>query len=229
MCFSTEASFGASAILSLAGVAAIKNIQTRSQLAFACIPLIFAFQQFCEGFVWLSFTNNKYFSIHQLSINSFIVIAQVLWPFWVPYTIILMEKSKKQKKKLYTILVFGSLLSFYHLVCLFLFDVTAEVKAYHIYYELNFPHIGREIEGILYIIPTIIPPFLSSIKGMKLFGILIFSSFLITAMLYNEYAISVWCFFAGIISVIVYLIITQPVFLKQSDIQLHFKKDLSNS
>ncbi len=226
MCFSTEASFSASALLSLAGVAAIKNIQTRSQLAFACIPLIFAFQQFSEGFVWLSSTNDNLIEFHQLSVNSFIVIAQVLWPFWVPYSMILIEKDKNQKRKLYILLVFGSLLSTYHMICLYLFDVTAEVRSYHIYYQLNFPHIGREIEGIFYIIPTIIPPFISTIKGMKLFGILIFSSFLVSAMLYNEYAISVWCFFAAIVSVMVYSIIKQPEFIKQSEIKLRFKKDL---
>jgi hypothetical protein len=57
MCFSAEASFAGGVIISAIGVATIRKIHQPSQLVFGLIPLFFGVQQFCEGFLWLSFQN----------------------------------------------------------------------------------------------------------------------------------------------------------------------------
>ena len=54
MCFSATASFGASAVLGVIGVAAVAKAKTKPQRLFASIPLVFAVQQLSEGFLWLS-------------------------------------------------------------------------------------------------------------------------------------------------------------------------------
>jgi hypothetical protein len=64
MCFSAGASVGASAVLAGVGVAAIKNSGKSPQRLFAVTPLLFAVQQFVEGFIWLSLINSEYASTY---------------------------------------------------------------------------------------------------------------------------------------------------------------------
>ena len=54
MCFSSNASFGASAVLAVVGVVAIAKAKNTPGRLFAAIPFIFSIQQFAEGMLWLS-------------------------------------------------------------------------------------------------------------------------------------------------------------------------------
>lgn len=209
MCFSAEASFGAGALLSIVGIATIKIVKTRSLLPFACIPLVFAFQQFSEGIIWLSFKNPNFLSTQQLAVYNFIIIAQVIWPVLVPLSILQMEKERTQKKILSILLGIGIILAAYHMVCLLIYKISTDVSNHHIFYILDFPKISRVLEGTFYLIPVILSPFVSSRKGMRLLGMLIFSSFLISVLFYKDHVISVWCFFAAVTCIVVYSIIKQ--------------------
>ncbi|MEO6302587.1 MAG: DUF6629 family protein [Bacteroidia bacterium] len=206
MCFSATVSFGASAILAIAGIASLKKVQTPSQLMFALFPFIFSIQQFTEGFVWLTLTNADYRPWQYIPIYTFVFFAQVLWTIWVPLSFYLIEKNIKRKKILAIFVGIGSFISLFHLYNLIFFDVTASVKPYHIYYDLDFPLRHNLIMEIFYLLIIICPALISSIHRMHILGILLFSSFIITKFYFNDYVISVWCFFSALISIIVYLI-----------------------
>ena len=57
----------------------------------------------------------------------------------------------------------------------------------------------------LYLMATTLSPFLSSYRIVKVFGILALSSFAAAYFFYATWFISVWCFFAALLSAIVYL------------------------
>ena len=97
MCFSTSASFGAGVVLAVIAIAAIKKAKSGPETFFAGIPLMFSFQQITEGFVWVSLSNPGYSSLQQVSTYTFLFIAQVVWPLWVPLSIYLLEKNEKRK------------------------------------------------------------------------------------------------------------------------------------
>ena len=59
---------------------------------------------------------------------------------------------------------------------------------------------------MLYIIATILPAFFSPVKYMRFLGAAIFISYIITQLFYTGYIVSVWCFFASVISIIVFII-----------------------
>jgi hypothetical protein len=214
MCFSTNASFVASAILVVVGVASIKKIQMPSQVMFACIPIVFSFQQFIEGFVWITLTNNNYTDWQNIPIYIFVIFAQVVWPIWVPLSFLLIEKNINRKKALSIIVGIGSLLSLYHLYCLIFYNASATITPNHIYYVLDFPKEIFFILNCFYLLTIIIPPFVSSTKRMSIFGVLLLISFLISKLYFNDYIISVWCFFAALISGVVFLIMKN---LKEED------------
>lgn len=207
MCFSANASFGVSAVLLIGGAISISKSRSWSQIPFASIPLLFAFQQFVEGFVWLSLTDPNYYNLNQNTTMVFLIFAQVVWPFWVPMSIMVLEQKKQQKKILSLFAIFGLMVSFYLGYCLYEFPVKSLISNHHIRYELNFQFNLIQYSGIFYFLPTVVPPFLSSVKGMLMFGLVIAISYLFTKIFYGEYVISVWCFFAAAMSIIITYII----------------------
>jgi len=211
MCFSAEASFSAGAVLAVAGVITVKKVQERSQLLFACIPFLFSFQQFTEGFLWLSLTHKELSFLQPFSTYLFLIIAQIVWPTWVPLSILLLEKNEKRKKVLNLILGIGIGLSIYLTYCYLFYNVNAEISKHHIKYDLDFPHIKHLmwLTALFYFVPTVVSTFVSSVKKMHFLGTAILISCVLTKLFADNYFISIWCFFAAIISVLVFLIIAK--------------------
>lgn len=209
MCFSASASFGAGIVLSTIGVASIKKTESSSRLFFACIPILFAIQQITEGFLWLALSNQNFQLFRWPTTYIFLVFAQVVWPFWVPFSIYKMEKKPKRKKALLFLIFIGFLVSCYLGYCLLSYPVDAKIDNFHIRYELDFPETLSKYGSILYIAATIAPPFLSAVRYMWTLGSAILISYLITELIYADYVISVWCFFASIISIVVLGIVWQ--------------------
>ncbi len=204
MCFSTEASFGAGIVLSAITVISIKKVNTPSQIFFAAIPLIFALQQITEGFVWLSLTHPYFAPVETFCTYAFLFIAQVIWPIWVPFSIFKLEKIEKRKTLLKLLMGIGALVSCYLAYCLVTFPVHAKILGLHIAYVQDYPEALALYGGGLYVVATIVPPLFSGIKKMWMVGSAILISYLVTEIVYEDYIVSVWCFFASIISVLVY-------------------------
>ncbi|MES2591559.1 MAG: DUF6629 family protein [Bacteroidota bacterium] len=208
MCFSAEASFGASVILGTVGVFTLKKANTTSEKFFASLPLVFGVQQFVEGFLWIAIENN-YVQLQNISTHLFIIIAQIIWPVLVPFSIMLMEPEKKRKSLLNMFLLFGGIASVYLAYCIAIYSVKSEIDRHHIFYALGFPHVNKGAIALFYVIPTAISPFISSIKRMKILGALILGTFIFTQYFYTKHAISVWCFFAAIMSAEVWVIMNR--------------------
>jgi hypothetical protein len=70
--------------------------------------------------------------------------------------------------------------------------------------KTDFPRSLAGIAFIFYLAATIPPLFISSTKRMYLFGILATISCIVTGIFYTQFLTSVWCFFAALISVVIY-------------------------
>ena len=209
MCFSASASFGAGIVLSVIGVATLKKVQQPSQIPFAALPLIFAIQQFSEGILWLALPNPAYLILQQVIAYIFLFFAQIVWPVWVPIAILLLEKKEKRRKTQKIVAGIGMLLSCYLAYCLISYHVEAKIIGYHIFYEQDYPTLNQTYGLAFYIIATIVPAFISHIKRMWMLGVTILISYIISDIFYEQYIVSVWCFFASIISISVYAIMTE--------------------
>lgn len=207
MCFSASASFGAGALLASAGFIAIKKIESPKMLAFASVPFLFGVQQCSEGMLWLSFTQPKLASWHDVSMYLFLLISQVIWPILAPFALWIMEPDKARKKMIFYFMLIGGALSAYMLYCLFVHEVSAIVESRHIRFTMHFPY--RILHRGAYFLATVIPIFLSSMKWMKLLAVTMLGSLVFSFIAYTHYVISVWCFFAAILSVQVIFIILQ--------------------
>ena len=134
-------------------------------------------------------------------------MAQVLWPTLIPVSVLLMENNRKRKLILHVLLGVGISLSLYYAFCLVSFHVKPEIMGYHILYKTDFPDSFAMAAFIVYLIVTITPLFISGIKRTHLLGLLMFLSCLITGLFFTQYLISVWCFFAALISIVIFLIL----------------------
>ena len=207
MCFSANASFGAGVVLAAIGIASVKKVQQAPQIYFATIPLIFSIQQISEGFVWLSLTHPTFQFIQKPSTYIFLYFAQVIWPIWLPLSIMKLEHFKKKQRLHYVFVIIGCLIAFYLGFCMIAYPVQTKITGFHITYVQEYPIAFRGYGEFLYGLSSILPAFLSNVKRMWIIGVTIITSYLTTTFFYEEYIISVWCFFATIISVVVFFIL----------------------
>ena len=211
MCFSPEASFTASVVLLTAGAFAIKESGFSPKLPFAVIPIFFAVQQFSEGILWLALQHPGYENWRRTSTIFFLIFAQVVWPFWVPLSIYLVEKKQPAKNILKLFSIVGGLLSICLLYRILEFPVTASIDCRHILYSLVVPGYWVVPVDIMYLSVTILPPFISTAKRTNLLGIIMILSLVISELFYTKDLISVWCFFAAILSsVVIYVLRKMP-------------------
>lgn len=209
MCFSANASFGAGVLLSTVGIISVKKTQHTPSVYFGLIPMIFAFQQFIEGGIWLLLPEPGNENTLKILTFAFLFIAQVIWPTWVPLAIMKTGPAENRRTSEYLLLSAGGVVSAYLAYCLFNFPVKAEIIGYHISYKQDYPIVTSTYCGILYVAATILPPFFSRIRYMWLLGTTILISYIITQFMYEDYIVSVWCFFASIISIAVLAIISE--------------------
>ncbi|MFT6442880.1 MAG: hypothetical protein ACJASQ_000118 [Crocinitomicaceae bacterium] len=207
MCFSATASFGAGVVLTVIGIASIKKAPQKSQIMFASIPLVFGVQQIAEGVLWVTLPNPDLISTQKIATVTFLLFAQVIWPIWVPISVLLLEKRNARKTIQRILVGAGILVGVYLGYCLITFNVETKIVGYHISYRQDYPVSLKYFVILLYASSTIAPLFLSNIKRMWILGLSIAISYIIAVLFYEHYVLSVWCFFASIMSVSIYLLV----------------------
>lgn len=209
MCFSASASFIAGAALTVAGVASVSQVRKPVHLVFASMPLFFAIQQICEGFVWLSLSDPDFGSWHVAAKYSFLVFAQIIWPFFIPLSFLLIEPDPKRRKIIRYFLSAGILGSGILTSRLLFFPAAAQIDGCHISYEIGAYKAMQIVTGVLYIAAIVIAPFFSSWRNGIVLAVVNVVSLVVTQVFYEAYLVSVWCFFAAAQSVIVFFVMRE--------------------
>ena len=199
MCFSAAASFAAGGALSVAGGLTIAQVKKKTELPFASIPLLFGIQQVIEGAVWVSF---GFPVVNTVATYAYSMFSHVLWPIFVPISVLLMETEPIRKKILSLFSFLGLAVGGYLLYFIIVDPVTAHIVNNSIAYHS--PHLYTYLIMALYLVATCGSCFVSSHKIINVFGVVLFVSFAIAAWFYTETFFSVWCFFAAVLSIIVY-------------------------
>lgn len=199
MCFSATASLIAGGVLSATGVLTLKQAKTKAELPFASIPLLFGIQQLIEGVVWLSFGNS---ALNSISTYAYSIFSHVLWPIFVPASILLLEKDPVRRRILQVFTGIGLAVGIYLFYFIFLDGVASQILNHSVAY--NSPHLYLPFVLTLYVFATCISFFISSNKIINTIGVVMIASFLIAGWFFSETFISIWCFFAAILSMLVY-------------------------
>ncbi len=203
MCFSAEASFTASAVLGCMGVATLKAARRTSLSWLAALPILFGLQQFCEGILWLYLPDPPEMSpVSLIAMYIFMGFAYLFWPVWIPFSLLMAEKIVWRKIVLLLCLIAGITLTSYFLSHSSEGYSEVNIVGGSIQYAYNGQPWKNYYGSII-----IVSCFISSLRGLKIFGLLIGSSFLLSEYYYTKVFISVWCFFAAVISLYIYWVI----------------------
>lgn len=201
MCFSATASFSAGVVLLGLGTLTLKSAKRPRELPFAAIPLLFAIQQLIEGVIWLTFSHEAP-QINAVMTHVYSFFSHVLWPVYVPVAVLLIEPQGWRRRPLLVIITAAVALSGYLLYILLAYPVVSRPTDQHI--EYISPHFFAAATMTIYLLSTT-SPILSTHRMVRVFGVLALLSFAAAYYFYATWFISVWCFFAALLSAIVYL------------------------
>lgn len=202
MCFSATASFTAGAALLVVGAVTTRFVRRPREIPYALIPVLFGIQQLIEGSLWLTFPD-KAPLLNIVLTYAFSVFSHVLWPIYVPIAVYLLETVAWRRKALLVAATGGTVVGLYLLYNLIRLPIIATAAEGHIDYVS--PHFYIPVAMALYVLGTCVSPLLSSHPWVRWFGGAAILSFIAAGAFYLVWFISVWCFFAAIMSVMVLL------------------------
>ena len=202
MCFSATASFSAGAFLVGVGTLTLKSARRPRELALAAIPLLFAIQQLSEGVIWLTFRYEAPL-LNTVMTHVYSFFSHVLWPVYVPVGVLLVEPPGWRRRALLVFVAAGVAVGAYLLYFLVALPIVSRPVGQHIEYVS--PHFFVAAAMTLYLMSTTFSPLLSTDRTVKVFGVLALLSFAAAYYFYATWFISVWCFFAALMSAVVYL------------------------
>lgn len=204
MCFSAEASFTASAVLAGVGYFTLKTPKPRNLQLLAAVPLLFAIQQFSEGFLWLYFSQvltHPY--VRVVAEHVYMFFAYLFWPIVFPLAILIPEKIHVRRIGIGLVLALGTV---WTLSMLYLYPesvFSAHIAGQSIQYVGESDFVRKVVYGSVIILPC----FISSLRGMTILGSFILASYIVSEIFYQYVFTSVWCFFAALISTGLYILI----------------------
>jgi len=207
MCFSATASFVASGALVASGVAIARIPKPKSAIPLSMFPAIFATHQFIEGLLWLNHRGFLADNYRSVAVYAFLLIAFVLWPIFVPFSVYVLESGRIRRVIILLCQFTGMYVGLTNLVIIIRGPVNASVVGHSFAYAINTP----DILFAPYLISVLIPFFVSSNKRLVILGVAL-AALCVTATFIASTATfpSVWCFYAAILSLFLYLFFRYP-------------------
>ena len=208
MCFSVSASFIASSLLTVIGTVTLFSIRSKRYYLFACMPLFFGIQQFCEGCVWLGLLRAWQGQTIDWFGYGFLFFAYGVWPFWVPLSLYYLEPTLYKKKILFFFACAGSVLALISASGVFLYGIKPAILDNHIVYNTsNYGTIINYVSSVTYLVVTIGSFFLVTGYLFNFFGLLLLASCAASYYFWQTAFASTWCFFAAMLSVCMYALV----------------------
>ena len=206
MCFSATASFGSAVLLLPAGIYCVGEAarKDRRYLALAVLPLAFSIQQFCEGAVWLELANGTGAPPRGAEL-AYLFFALAFWPFWLPFSVAWFDREHRRLDVLLAAVGFAIGLSLYVPIATRADRFLSVTVSHHsIRYDLVIIPALRAVplfaSRLIYLITVALPLLLCTDRGLRLFGVAILGSGIISQMIFQYAYLSVWCLFAALLS-----------------------------
>ena len=207
VCFSPQADLVVGTVVIAIGVDTLRYVRTPRQIPLASIPVLLGAHQVVEAFVWWGLKGSVAHSIERVALWSYLVFAFSLLPLLLPIAVGLVEPSHvrryiRHRRRWHVAL--ASVVAITLTVTLLRSPVSAEIQGRHIAYQLDALHAGGRITQ-LYVIATCGALLTSSYRDLELLGTLNFVVTPVLAWLTMSGLVSLWCFWAAMMSVFINL------------------------
>ena len=179
------------------------------------LPLMFGLQQLLEGGVWVALMHGEDATAHRLALG-FLLFSHVYWLGWIAYSSFLTETSPRLKY-IFALITFIGVLFGASMYVPLLFKpewLTATIVLHSISYDMYFfsdAYVSQRILTAFYACVILVPLMLSSDRFHSMLGVLVLLSGLITWAFFDWVFVSVWCYFAAIISLYIFFMIARSV------------------
>jgi hypothetical protein len=209
VCFSAEASFAAGIALVPAGIYCLwsAGIKKPSFLGLAVVPLAFGIQQVSEGFVWHALDHGDAGQARAPALV-FLFFALAFWPLWFPFLTAVMEPQLQRK---WIFVIFSVLATVWFWVLFYPLAAGPEslLKIESVNHSIQYDYSGLAVYTyvdkaplrVLYFLTVALPPLLASETWGRIPGLVLGASALLAVLVFDYAFVSVWCFFAAVMSV----------------------------
>lgn len=215
MCISATVSYSSAAVLVSTGLYAVGQagrLRSPSWRLWALVPAFFGVQQGFEGLVWQQLDAGSASAAVPYALG-FHFFSHFLWLWWFPLCSYLVEPGKIRRNIMGGCAMLGAFSGtlVYAVMLLHPEWMLVAVRQHSILYTFSVPFRGPFhlpiTPAALYALIILVPLFLSSHRLIRLFGVLIASSALLASEAYGYAYVSVWCFFAAMLSLyLVYML-----------------------
>lgn len=218
MCISASVSYSAAVVLVSTGLYAVQQAirLPPAYWLWALVPILFGLQQGFEGRLWQILdagdANSENASEALAYALGFHFFSHFLWPWWIPMCSYFVEPGIIRKRIFAACAIFGAFSgTLVYVTMLFHPEwMTVSVQDHAIIYNLTVPNLDYipYLSNIhlpitplmLYGLIILAPLLISSHRQIQIFGGLVALSSLLASMVVNEAFVSVWCFFAAVLS-----------------------------
>lgn len=215
MCFSATASFALSAGLVPSGLYAMATARRANPewLPFAAYPLAFGVQQAFEGIVWLGVAGGSEATI-AIAGRGFLFFSHLFWLTWVPLSVWMIETVPTRRRAVGVLtllgLLYGLSVSLPSLLIGDWLDIILVNRSLEYSTTLIYDgYVGRFALRMVYAALVVGALLLSSDRRIRVFGALVCASLVVTYAFFAYAFISVWCFFAAVLSVYLVVIVVR--------------------
>ena len=203
MCFSATADFAGSVVLGTIGIATLREVKHPREMLFASMPLLFALHQFTEGFVWMGLNGTLSQAVAHSAAAAYVLYAQGLLPFLLPLGVMLLEPTRFKQRQMLGFVVLGGVLMLYMLWGLIAYPLEISIQQHSVvYYNVI---TTTTFIAMLYVLATCGSLFFSGFSELVVLAWANLIGLLIVMMMKRYAFTSIWCAYAAVVSVVIYV------------------------
>jgi hypothetical protein len=184
------------------GVATLRYVRDPRTLLFASLPILFAAHQFTEGWVWLGLEGR----FDKLAFDHFtflfMLYAYCILPLLMPTAVALMEPPGWRRRAIVGLVGVGALAFVWNASGIIFFPTRCVIVQNSVAYHNTMT--GNIWSSCLYVLAACGAVLLSSHRAVRWYGVLNALALAITEVVRQHAFASVWCFYAAIMSVVIY-------------------------
>jgi hypothetical protein len=202
VCFSPGADVVVGGIVVAVGVDALRHVREPKQVLLASLPLLFGLHQIDEAFVWLGLQGRISESLGRVGIWIYVLFALAALPALVPVAVLAVERSAGRRRLIGGFAALGIAVGVALGISLFRGSVDAVINGRHIAYNVSALSQGRELTA-LYVVAACGALLLCSYRDLAALGLMNLIAVPVLMWMTVSGFISLWCFWAAIVSVVI--------------------------
>ena len=204
MCFSPEADLAVGTIVVAIGIDALRHVRAPKQVPLASIPLLLGLHQIIEAFVWWGLQGHVAHEIERIALWVYLLFALAALPVLLTIAVGLVERVPNRRYVIGAFAVLAMAVAGTLVIAISRGPIGVEIEGRHLAYQLDAFTAGGRLTA-LYVIATCGALLASSYRDLEVMGTLNLIAVPVLMWLTVSGFISLWCFWAAIVSVLIAL------------------------